>query len=88
MPQVTRWLPINCITVDRYVFTRVLSLVKHLEEGGTVPPIHVMKWSNTTHRGIHSGGYHILDGRHRMMAYKLLGKTHIEVRYGVPKETR
>ena len=82
--RVTRWLPISCIMMDRVVFSNVLPLVKYLEEGGEVPPIHVQKFKETDFRGVHHGGYRILAGRHRWMAYKLLGRTHIEARYGEP----
>ena len=75
-----------------------LALVWFLRNGGEVKPIKVQKvWiDKTAHclfynaipfaevmnepRGHYE--YHILDGRHRYTAYKLLGRTHIEVTFG------
>lgn len=67
-------IPINLIAVDRWPFARVLDLVTHLRQGGTVPPIHVQRYSD--------GRYRILDGRHRVHAMLLLGRTHILARWG------
>ena len=67
-------LPVAQIRMDRWPFDRVLPLVEHLRAGGSVPPIHV--------RANADGTYLILDGRHRMHAFKLLGRTHIPARWG------
>ena len=67
-------LPVSAIEMDRWPFDRVLGLVLHLQAGGTVPPVHVMKSSD--------GRYRILDGRHRMHAFKLLGRKSILARWG------
>jgi hypothetical protein len=65
---------INLIDMDRWPFARVLSLVAHLQAGGTVPPIHVKRMPD--------GRFRILDGRHRMHAHKLLGRVQILARWG------
>lgn len=66
--------------MDRWPFgLRTLDLIRHLESGGSVPPIHVKPNG--------SGQYIILDGRHRVLAHKMLERPFIEVRYGV-KETK
>lgn len=68
-------IPIAQVVVDRSPMARTLGLVRHLEAGGTVPPIHVKLLAN--------GRYRILDGRHRILAFKLLQRTTITARYGV-----
>lgn len=71
-------LQIGNILLDREpIGPATLSLVDFLRGGGTVPPIHVEKvpWPN--------GVWKILDGRHRVLAYKLLGRSEIDVRYGI-----
>lgn len=45
----------------------VLAIVDHLRRNGTVPPIKVEEKGD--------GNYRIKDGRHRLAAYKLLGRT-------------
>lgn len=49
------------------------ALAKHLESGGSVPPIHVQSQGGT---------YNLLDGRHRLLAHKLLGITEIKAYLG------
>lgn len=68
-------IPISLVEMDRYPFDRVLGLVEHLKQGGTVPPIHV--------EVTHQGRYRILDGRHRVHAAKLLGRDVILAKWGV-----
>ncbi len=70
----TEHISIALIDVDRYPMKRVLGLVRHLEAGGTVPPVHVER---TTH-----GRFRLLDGRHRIMAHRLLERPLILARYG------
>lgn len=48
-------------------------IAKHLEGGGTVPPIHVQA------RG---GTYKLLAGRHRLAAHRLLGRADINAIVG------
>jgi uncharacterized ParB-like nuclease family protein len=64
------------IVLDRTPFNKVLELVRHLESGGTVPPIHVELGAN--------GQWHILDGRHRVMAFRLLGRQTIQAKACTP----
>jgi len=76
--RVVRELPISAIMIYRYpLCPRTLDLVRWMAGGGSIPPIHVLKTPT---------GYRILDGRHRLTASKLLGRTHIKARYGVPVE--
>lgn len=58
-------LKLALIDVDRTPTKRILPLVAHLARGGSVPPIKVKKLSG--------GRYRVLDGRHRILAAKLLG---------------
>jgi len=63
------------VVVDHLPITpRTLALLDHLRRGGTVPPLHVYRYD--------SGLFRVLDGRHRWLALKLLGVTHVWVRYG------
>lgn len=50
---------------------KTLALIDYLRSGyaGPMPPIHVQP------DGL--GQYRILDGRHRVLAYKMIGKTEI-----------
>ncbi len=50
----------------------VSSLVEHLMNGSTVPPIHVQKTKQ---------GYVVCDGRHRLLAHRILGRQFISARY-------
>jgi len=62
------------IVIDRYPLNpSILGLLEHLKSGGSVPPIHIQKIGN--------GQYKILDGRHRVTAFKLLGKKDILSRF-------
>lgn len=57
--------------MDRYPLNpSTLDLIDYLRSGGSVPPIKVKR--------LPTGNYEIRDGRHRITAYKLLGKTHIK----------
>jgi len=74
--RVTSKLPINCIIVEREpIGPATLALADYLRSGGSVPPIHVERLGN--------GQYKICDGRHRVLAYKLLGRNEIEAHYAV-----
>ena len=75
-----RHLPLSCLTIDRIpINPDTLALVKHLDNGGTVPPIHIQyalrKW-------------YIVDGRHRYTACKLLGRKTILCRYGIRSQDK
>ena len=80
--RVTRHINISDIRVDRYpINPSTLQLVDFLRSGGLVPPIHVAVRS--------TGGYLIKDGRHRLLANKLLGMKTIEARFStVPMRSK
>lgn len=61
----------NVVTENHPVGPATYALAKHLETGGSVPPIHVMPQGGT---------YRLLDGRHRLLAHKLLGITEIKAK--------
>jgi len=70
-----RSFPLSGLKVDRQPLgPRTLAIADHLRSGGSVPPIHVERKQD---------GWHIKDGRHRYVAHKLIGATHINVKYGV-----
>ena len=72
--RITKELFISQIQMDHHpINPSTLALVKHLEGGGKVPPIHVQTLSD--------GNYRICDGRHRITAFKLLGRRMIEAKY-------
>jgi len=67
-------IDIGLIRMDRYPMNpSTLSLIDYLRNGGKVPPIKVAKHSK--------GGYVIRDGRHRILASKLLGITKIQAKF-------
>ena len=72
--RVMSWIPVTSIKVDRSPLNpTVLRLCLHLAKKGTVPPIKVQYGKD--------GLCHILDGRHRVTAHKLLGRKFILARY-------
>lgn len=72
--RILKEIPICSILLDRIPLqSRTLSLVRFLEGGNSVPPIHIQKMN---------GHFKILDGRHRVTAYRLLGKKNILERWG------
>lgn len=69
-----RLIDVKLIRMDRYPMNpSTLSLIDYLRTGGEVPPIKV-----ATHP---DGGYIIRDGRHRVLAYKILGIKKIKAKY-------
>jgi ParB-like chromosome segregation protein Spo0J len=50
-----------------------LNLIDHLRNGGKIPAIKVAR--------LPDGKYLIRDGRHRLLAYLLLGRKKIKARY-------
>lgn len=67
-------IPITNIAIDKYpVGLKTLLLVDFMRQGGGVPPIKVQPDG--------AGGYTIKDGRHRVLAHKLLGKQLILARF-------
>jgi uncharacterized ParB-like nuclease family protein len=76
--RVTKAIKLGNLVVDRWPLNpTTLALVDYLKGGGQVPPIHVQPQDN--------GTYKVLDGRHRALAYKLLGRDTIDCTYGVRK---
>jgi len=72
--RITKDLPIANIKMDRWpICPQTFDLATKLEGGLKVPPIHVAKLPN--------GQYKICDGRHRVTAFKLLGRNEIEARF-------
>lgn len=68
-------MPIGAIAMDRWPHKpKTLDYAKALEEGAEFPPIKVHFWD---------GRWRIRDGRHRLLAHKLCGRTHILVRRAV-----
>jgi len=66
-------IPVGQIRMDRYPLNpTMIPLLDHMRSGGTVPPIHVVR--------LRGGGFQIRDGRHRITASKLLGRTTIKAR--------
>ena len=77
----TKEIPIGAIQMDRWALQpQTLKLAAFLEMGGDVPPIHVARCAN--------GNYRICDGRHRVTAFKLLGRRKITARFSMRKDTR
>lgn len=75
--RVIQSVPLNLIDVDRWPHEpRTLRLVDHFQAGGTVPPIRLVIRDN--------GRFQILDGRHRLLATKLLGRRAIVAKYWRP----
>lgn len=77
MSHIIKVVRLSLIDMDRIPINgRTLALIRHIEKGGTVPPIHVQyEWWN--------GRYKILDGRHRWTAFKMLERLMIPCRIGV-----
>lgn len=73
--RVERLIPVAQIVWDRLPLNpSTLDLVRYLDAGGAVPAIKV--------RALLDGRYEIRDGRHRLLAHKLLGRTHILAKWG------
>lgn len=73
--RIIKDISVALINTDRWpIGLRTLELVKHLEKDGSIPPIHV--------KPIKDGRFQILDGRHRLLATKLLGQEKITARWG------
>jgi len=83
--RVTMSVPINNIIVEREpIGPDTLALVDYLraeDEGPrSVPPVHLQPTGN--------GQYRICDGRHRVLAYKLLGLTAITAHVGIKEDPK
>jgi uncharacterized ParB-like nuclease family protein len=66
----------ECIPTTLPINNKVLKMAMFIMSGGELPPITVQ---NTRH------GYKVIDGRHRISAYKLLGQASIMAKYSHPK---
>jgi len=67
------------IKMDRYPLNpATLSLIRYLEANGSVPPIKIVK--------LKSGGYRIKNGRHRITAFKMLGRKKIKAKFSTVPE--
>ncbi len=74
MNRTTGLVNISLIRVDRYPMNRrTLDLIDYLRDGGSVPPIKITKHP--------LGGFMIKDGRHRLLAHKMLGLAKIKASY-------
>ena len=72
--RVVEYINIDQVKMDRHPLNiSTLNLIKYLEGGGNVPPIKVAT--------LKQGGFLIRDGRHRLTAYKLLGRKTIEAKF-------
>lgn len=57
-------LPVDCIKFDKLPTNlSTLRLIDHMRNGGEVPPIHAYKTDS---------GWMLADGRHRLLAHKML----------------
>jgi ParB-like chromosome segregation protein Spo0J len=64
--RVKEYIKVSSIKMDRFPMNpSTLSLIDYLRSGGDIPPIKVAK--------LPKGGFIIRDGRHRVLAHKLLG---------------
>ena len=74
-----REIPIAKIAFDRIPLNPTgLACACAVRQGIPMPPIKVVQ--------TRSGKYRIKDGRHRYLAYKLTGKTHIYARVSKERE--
>lgn len=76
IPRVRRsdFIDISLIKVDRYPMNvKTLNLIDYMRNGGEVPPIKVVK--------LPKGGYMIKDGRHRLLAHRMLGLSKIKAKF-------
>lgn len=72
--RVVRAIPVTQVVYDRLPLNPTgLATTQALADGVEMPPIHVEVLPN--------GRYKVRDGRHRLLAHKLLGKTHILARF-------
>ena len=72
--RVEKEISIQQINMDHHpINPQTLSLVDYLRSGGEIPAIKVQQIDN--------GRFRIKDGRHRITAFKLLGKQKIKAKY-------
>lgn len=71
--RVLKDIPIDLIVVDRHSISKeTLALVDFIRSGGEIPPIKIQ---------IENQRYKLKDGRHRITAFKLLGRKTIHCKY-------
>lgn len=76
--RVTKYIPVFQIDMDSYPMNpSTLSLIDYIREGNEVNAIEVSSLSN--------GRFRIKDGRHRVLAYKMLGLNRIKANYSTIK---
>lgn len=74
MNRKIEFIPIKSIEMDHHPLNpSTLALIKFIESGGSIPPIHICKKP--------FGGFKICDGRHRVTAFKLLGISEIKAKF-------
>jgi uncharacterized ParB-like nuclease family protein len=79
VPRVTNEINLANLIIDKEpIGPKTLELVDHLRAGGDVPPIHV--------KPNYKGQYLVLNGRHRSLAFKLLGRKTIQASYFISDE--
>ncbi len=72
--KVEKMIHICSIKMDNYPLNpSTLNLIDFIRNGGEVPAIRISKMSN--------GQFKIKDGRHRLTAYKLLGRKEILAKF-------
>lgn len=72
--RLIKYIDISQIIIDHYPMNpSTLALIEYLVIGGKIPPIKVAKLQN--------GRFLIKDGRHRVLAYKLLGIKKIKAKF-------
>lgn len=74
--RIKKLINLSNIKIDREpINSKTYALAKYLEGGGEVPPIKVKMDDGQGH-------FTIIDGRHRVLAFKLIGRTEILAKFG------
>lgn len=72
--RIIKYIDISQIIIDHYPMNpSTLALIEYLVVGGKIPPIKVTRLQN--------GRFQIRNGRHRILAYKLLGLKKIQAKF-------
>ncbi len=78
MSRITRFIDIGQVKMDRWPMNpKTLALIDFLR----THPMVRMRPIKVQH--LEGGNFRVRDGRHRLLAYKMLGKTTIEATWGV-----
>lgn len=76
--RIIKEISIQQIDVDNYSISKeTLDIVDYIRSGGEIPEIKVIN--------LDSGRFKLKDGRHRITAYKLLGKQKIKAKFSTKK---